>query len=574
MTKLIFTFLVPLTLIAQSQLRFSATTVGPIYVESGVNAPSQTVNAFNIGSGSLNLAVTSSTASWLSGSVGQPSTCSGGPVPACIPITLTLNTSGLAIGNYTGYLTLNDPNAIDSPQTLTVLLQVDGTPSSATFYVTPNNGASTAQSETASLIVNTGSAVLSSVTTSSGGSWLNFTLTGNHVVYSSYLLRVSAQPGQGVGTYTGSVVLSGSSNSADDQNISVTLNITSQPILQIPTSPITINVVQGQEPQTSDVVFRNLGLGSLSITGATSAGGSWLSASPLGGGNLAISANPGSMTPGSYTATLTLASNAANTAIAIPVQMNIAAATVPTLGFGGVVDNAAYMTGLAAGSIGAAFGAQLATSSANASSFPLPGSLAGVQLLVNGSAVPLFYVSPNQIDFQLPFSLTAGQVMVQAILNGQPGNRVSANVTSINPRLFLVGQNASNGSPYGAVFNSDSTLALPTNLVAGSHPAHLGDVLTIYTLGLGPVSPPIQTGVPAPVTPLSVTTSPVQVVYGQGAGSVVSNAIYAGLAPFFAGLYQIDALLPQNAPTGDVPVTVSMTQAVSNTVEMSIGAAQ
>ena len=176
------------TLLAAPQLRLSSSTLGPIYVESGANAQPQVINAFNIGDGALNLAVTSSTASWLSGSVGQPSTCSGGLESVCIPVTLTLNTAGLAIGNYSESLTLHDPNAIDSPQIVTVQLQVNGSPASADLYVTPNNGASTAQSDTASLTVNTGSAVLSTVTTSDNGSWLNFTLGANHVVYSSYQL--------------------------------------------------------------------------------------------------------------------------------------------------------------------------------------------------------------------------------------------------------------------------------------------------------------------------------------------------------------------------------------------------
>jgi adhesin/invasin len=546
--------------------------MGPVIVESGVNAPSQIINAFNLGDGSLNLAVTSASASWLSATVGQSTTCSGGPVPVCDPINITLNTSGLAIGTYSANFTLNDPNAVDSPQTVNVTVQVDGSPTSATFYVTPNNGASTAQSDTASLVVNTGSPVISTVNTASGGSWLNFTLTGNHVTYNSYQLRVTAQPGQAEGSYSGTVVVSGSPNSADDKGINVTMNVTSQPILQIPSSPITFNLVQGQAPQTLDVTFQNIGLGTLAISGATVSNANWLSASSLGGLNVSLTANPAGLNPGSYSGTLTLASNAANTALPIPVQLNIAAVTGPVLGFGGAVDNAAFMTGLAAGSIGAVFGTQLTTSPpANAAGFPLPTALAGVQLLVNGSAVPLFYVGAGQINFQVPYELASGQIIVQETLNGQPSNRISASVNAIAPRLFVVGQNTPNGAPFGAVFNSDSTLALPTNLVPGSHPAHLGDVLTFYVLGLGPVSPPVATGTPAPTSPLAVTTSPVQVIYGgQGLGSVTTTAIYSGLAPSYAGLYQIDALLPQSAPTGNVPVSVSIQGLVSNVVYMAI----
>jgi len=496
-------------------------------------------------------------------------------VSACIPINITFNTAGLGIGNYSGSLTLNDPNAIDSPQIVTVQLQVNGAPTSAVFFVTPNNGAATAQPDTATLVVNTGSSVLSSVSTSDHGSWLNFTLAANHIVYNSYQLRVAAQPGQAVGTYTGTVVLSGSQNPADNKTINVSLTITTQPILPIPTSPLVFNL-QGQTSSSNSISFGNLGLGSLNITGASTSGASWLTASVVSRSAVSIVANSIGLAPGSYSGVVTLVSNAADATVPLTVQLNVTAATGPTIAFGGVVDNAAFVSGqaIAAGSIAAIFGTQLSISPpVNASAFPLPTTLGGVQVLINGSPVPLFYAEAGQIDIQVPFGLASGQVLVQVLQNGQPGNRVSAIVDSIAPRLFAVGQNAPDGGEYGAaILNSDSTLALPAGLAPGSHPAHLGDVLTIYALGLGPVSPSVNTGAPAPsVEPLARTTNAVQVVYGSGTGgSVTASPLYSGLAPFFAGLYQINVLLPQNAPTGNVPVTLGLPGHVSNVVEMAI----
>lgn len=577
--SILFVCLSAVTLSAAPQLRLSANTIGPVYVESGANGPAQLINAFNLGDGALNLAVTSSSASWLSASVGQPTVCSGGPVSACIPINITLNTTSLGIGNYSESFTLNDPNAIDSPQIVTVQLQVNGAPSSANLYVTPNNGASTALSDTVSLAVNTGSAVLSTVTTSDNGSWLNFTLGANHVVYTSYQLRVTAQPGQTEGSYTGTVILSGSNSSADDKAIGVALHITSQPILQIPVTPITFNLVQGQAAQTYNVTFQNVGLGSLNISGATASGGNWLSASATGGASAAITANPGALSAGSYTGSVTLASNAANTAVPIPLRVNVMAAGGPTIAFGGVVDNAGFVNGqaVAAGSIAAVFGGQFSTSApANASGFPLPTTLGGVQVLINGNPVPLFYADAGQVDIQVPFEAPTGQVLVQLLQNGQPSNRVSATVDSIAPRLFALRQlpAAPDGNPYGAVYNSDGTLALPSNLFGGSRPAHPGDILTIYALGLGPVSPSVSTGSPAPsVEPLARTTNVFQVVYGTGTGgSVTATPLYSGLAPFFAGLYQMNVLLPQSAPDGNVPVTISLPGHVSNIVDIAIAA--
>jgi uncharacterized protein (TIGR03437 family) len=575
--SLLFVCLSSVTLTAAPQLRLSSNTIGPIYVENGSNALPQGINAFNLGDGTLNLAVVSTSASWLSAAIGQPGICSGGPVAPCVPVTINFNTAGLAIGNYSESFTLNDPNAIDSPQIVTVQLQVNGSPTSADLYVTPNNGQSTAQSDTASLIINTGSAVLSTITTTDNGAWLTFTLGGNHIVYTSYQLRVTAQPGQPEGTYTGTVVLSGSNSSADNKAVNVGMHVTSQPILQIPTSPITFNLVQGQAPQTYNVAFQNLGLGSLSISGATTSGGSWLSASAAGGTSANITADPGALSAGSYFGSVTLASNAANTGVPVPVRVNVMGTAGPTVAFGGVVDNAGFVNGqaVASGSIAAVFGTQLSTTGpANASGFPLPTTLGGVQVLVNGVAVPLFYTDANQADVQIPFGLVTASVLVQVLRNGQPSNRVSATVDSVAPRLFALRQlpGAPDGNAYGAVLNSDATLALPANLAPGSHPARPGDVLTIFALGLGPVSPAVNTGAPAPsVEPLARTTNAVQLVYGSGTGgSVTANTLYSGLAPFFAGLYQINVLLPQGVPTGNVPVTISMQGHVSNIVDMAV----
>ncbi len=508
------------TLAAAPQLRLSTTAVGPVYVESGANAPAQpAVNAFNIGDGSLNLSITSS-ATWLSGSLGAATTCTGGPVSPCIPVQIALATSGLAIGTYTESLTLTDPNAVDSPQSVTVTVQVNGAPTNAIdLYVTPSTG----PTNTASAYnVNTGGQVKSAITTSDNGPWLSFAVSGggSYTFFTPYQLTVTAQPGQ-LGSYSGKVTLSGSPYSADNQTVNVNLQVTSQPILQI--SQLTYNLFQGQAVQTSNVTFQNIGLGALSITGVSASGGSWLSASVVNSSSrVAINTDPSSLSPGSYFGSLTLASNAANTSVPIPIRVNVAAASGPLLSVGGVVDNAAFSTGQSVGSgtIAAVFGSQLASGPTYASNLPLPTTLAGIQILVNGSPVPIFYVDGNQADIQIPFGLAPGQMTVQAMRNGQPGNQISASVDSIAPRLFtLKGLPAApDSSPYGIVINAtDGTLALPSNIGVPAHPAHPGDVVTIYALGLGPISPSVATGTGAPGTPpLAQTVNPVQVYFGGG----------------------------------------------------------
>jgi uncharacterized protein (TIGR03437 family) len=207
----------------------------------------------------------------------------------------------------------------------------------------------------------------------------------------------------------------------------------------------------------------------------------------------------------------------------------------------------------------------------------LPTTLGGVQVLVNGTPVPLFYVDANQADIQVPFGMTAGQMTVQVVRNGQPGNQISAPVDSIAPQLFALNSlpAAPDSSPYGIVINAtDGTLALPSNLGVPAHPAHRGDIVTIYALGLGPVSPSVGTGTGAPAAePLARTANTVEVFFGGGF-ITPSAAVpaYAGLAPNYVGLYQINVTIPADAPIGNIPVMINMPGHSSNFVEMAIAA--
>jgi uncharacterized protein (TIGR03437 family) len=578
-SKLLLFSLLTVTAYAAPQLRLSTNTVGPLYVQNGGNTPQpQVINAFNIGDGALNLAFASSSAPWLTATIGQPTTCAGGPVSPCIPITINAAAAGLAVGNYNETVTITDPNAVDAPQTIAVAVQVNGSPTNnIDLYVTPNLGASTAQSDTTAITINTGGTVISTVRTNDGGPWLSFSIVGNQVAYTAYRLRVTSQTGQPEGNYTGTVILSGSIYPSDNRTFNVTMHVTSQPIVQIPTSPITFNLFQGQGLASYNVTFQNVGQGTLQFNGATTSA-EWLSAlPPRNGSTVTVSANPGSLGPGSYTGTILLLSNAANSSVPIPVRLNVAPAGVAQVAFGGVVDNAAFATGqaVAAGSIAAVFGTQLSSSGpAFAGGFPLPTSLGGVQVLINGVAAPIFYVDPGQVDVQIPSSRGAGQVTVQVARDGQPGNRVSTTIDSLAPRLFALRQFAAapDGNPFGLVLNSDGTLALPQNIGVPAHPARRGDIVTIYALGLGPTSPSVNTGNPAPSSePLARLTNSIQVLYGAGnADAVSATPAYAGLAPTFAGLYQINVLIPVNAPTGNVPVSLSMPGHGSNIIVMAI----
>jgi hypothetical protein len=112
-----------------------------VSVPTGTNGPKYTLDTFNIGSGTLSLQASSSVP-WLVPTVGSSQVC--GLRGGCYPVSIAFQTSSLSAGTYTGTITLSDPNAVDSPQTITVTAQVGGdVPGNLTFYLAPGGTTST-----------------------------------------------------------------------------------------------------------------------------------------------------------------------------------------------------------------------------------------------------------------------------------------------------------------------------------------------------------------------------------------------------------------------------------------------
>jgi uncharacterized protein (TIGR03437 family) len=191
-----------------------------------------------------------------------------------------------------------------------------------------------------------------------------------------------------------------------------------------------------------------------------------------------------------------------------------------------VVNAADFGTGLVPGSLATLFGSRVSSlpGIVQATGFPLPTELAQTRVLLNGTPVPLAAVASvngqEQVNFQIPFEL-AGQsratLVVQA--NGASSEPVEVALAEVQPGIFAVTRE--------------------------------GDSITIWATGLGPVSNAPQTAEPARPEPLSRATLPVEVTVG-GAPVRIS---FAGLAPGYAGLYQINAAAAAGSE-GDVVLRV------------------
>jgi len=239
----------------------------------------------------------------------------------------------------------------------------------------------------------------------------------------------------------------------------------------------------------------------------------------------------------------------------------------PAVNAGGMVNGATFGTQPpAAGSIVSLFGTNLALSAASAQTAPLPTTLAGTTVQLNGIAAPLFYASPTQMNLQIPWQL-AGQTQASVVVSvsGVASAPQTVNLSAYSPGIFTVSQT---GSGQGAVLIAGSAaVAAPTGVVPGARPANRQEYISIYCTGLGPVSNAPASGAKALDSPLSSTSTLPTVTVG-GLPAVVT---FSGLAPSFVGLYQVNAQVPDTVVPGDaVPLTLSIGGAVSNTVTIAI----
>ncbi|MCZ6489303.1 MAG: hypothetical protein O7A06_02090 [Acidobacteria bacterium] len=247
------------------------------------------------------------------------------------------------------------------------------------------------------------------------------------------------------------------------------------------------------------------------------------------------------------------------------VQVGSPSPDLPTVG--GVVNGASFGTQPpAAGSIGSIFGTNLASSTLAGNSLPLETSLGGTSVQVNGVVAPLFFVSPGQINFQFPWEVEGQtEVSVTVTSNGVTGAPMMISLGSFDPGIFVI-----NPEGQGAVLIANAVeLAAPIGSVPGraTRPAGRGEFISIFCTGLGAVDNTPASGAAATGDPLSRTISTPSVTIG----GVDATVVFSGLGPGFVGLYQVNAQVPEDAPTGDaVELVLTIGGVTSNTVTIAV----
>jgi uncharacterized protein (TIGR03437 family) len=199
-----------------------------------------------------------------------------------------------------------------------------------------------------------------------------------------------------------------------------------------------------------------------------------------------------------------------------------------------VVNAASYASGnpIAPGTAVSIFGRGLATGTAVATSFPLPKVLGQTVVTVNGVAAPLYFVSPQQVNLQLPYGLNGSSASVVVKVGAVVSDAIAVTLASVTPGIFSL---LASGNGPAALIHLDG------KIVSRDAPLQPGETVSLYLTGLGEVVPSVESGAAAPGPPgLAIVRTPVRVLFDGVEGRVG----FTGLAPYFAGLYQINVTAP------------------------------
>jgi len=215
---------------------------------------------------------------------------------------------------------------------------------------------------------------------------------------------------------------------------------------------------------------------------------------------------------------------------------------------------------LSPGGLLSIYGTRLAESAIAPSTLPLPTALAGTTVVLAGRALPLLYASDGQINAMAPYDLpvhTTHQLVVRKGTSYTVPEPVV--LAPAQPSIFSRDQT---GRGQGLAFNAVTGL-----MADSSAPLAPGDIVVIYAAGMGMTEPMAPAGQAAPVSPLARVTGTVRLTIG----GVEAEVLFAGLAPNFTGLYQVNARVGAGTPAGDeAPVVLTVAGQESSAVTVAV----
>jgi uncharacterized protein (TIGR03437 family) len=534
-------------------------TVGQTQAQCGAGCTA--MFTLSASSGSLNFQIAaSSSGNWLGASpMTGPATTSG------TAITVTANPAGLAANSYMGTLMIGcmAPSSC-SPIQVGVTFIVNQAaptvtlapnPSSVAFLAYTGRGNPAARTVTVSASDRSAQAF----TVSGSPAWLGVSplagTTGQPSGTLTLTPNAAAAPPSGA---SGTVTIT-PSNGSPASTVGVSIAFSPFSISATPTM-LTIGVQAGAtQTQTFSIgtVDGASATVTLAVSGSTAVS---VNSGPVTvPGNITVTANAAGLQAGSNpSAAVTISCASANpcTAVTVPVALSVTAGTAPLITTNGIVPLYSTATTVEQGEWISLYGTNLANGTYNWKG-DFPQSLGGTIVTIDGKDGYLSYVSPTQINVQVPDDNATGTVPVTVV---SPNGSVSSTVTlgDFGPALSLLGDNV---HAAGLIIRTDGSGAYtypggsydiigPTGTSLGYRTvaAAAGDYIELYGVGFGPTTPAVPAG--QPFAGQTSTNNTVTILINNVA--VPLPLQYSGLSG--AGLYQFNFVLPANLGTGDVPV--------------------
>jgi uncharacterized protein (TIGR03437 family) len=237
-------------------------------------------------------------------------------------------------------------------------------------------------------------------------------------------------------------------------------------------------------------------------------------------------------------------------------------AGTPAISSGGLMSAGAFggFTAAAPGSWIEVYGANLASGSrlwtdADFNGVNAPNALDGTSVSIGGQPAFVDYISPTQVNAQVPSTVGTGlqSVIVTSTIGSSPASTILVN--SLQPGLLAPPPFNIGGKQYvAATFPDGASYVLPPGAIVGlpSRRARPGDTIILWGIGFGPVAPDIPAG--RTVQESSTLAAPFHVYFGTAEATVS----FAGLAPDAMGLYQFNVIVPSVAASDLAPLSFTL----------------
>jgi uncharacterized protein (TIGR03437 family) len=332
--------------------------------------------------------------------------------------------------------------------------------------------------------------------------------------------------------------------------LSVTLAAASASPVAMSVAPqtVTLGVADAFRSAATDVALTLAG-DSTQWTASVVPGANWLTVSPLtgtGSGPITVTVNAAGLSRGAYRGLVTVqSSDAIPQAINIPVTFVVGNSQSTSIT--AIANGASYTQAFAPGTLMTVFGTQLSPVTSSAGVRPLPLDISGVSATVNGVSAPLYYVSPVQVNVQVPYETGTGLAILGVNNNGQVAS-FPFTVAPSAPGVFT--------APDGSLLPS-ATARQGQNAVAfitGD-----GDTTTFLITGASPPSGTTISNLPRTRLPVTVTV-----------GGLPATVTFAGTPIGLVGISQVNFGVPAAAPLGMQPVVITVGGVRTQTARLTV----